>query len=332
MSPDLPIGPSHAIGNVRRLLVLRSFPPFAEVSPDVLAAVAQYARERSFGRGAQIYREGSPVTGIHFIVDGEVEMRRHGRALRTLGPRSAVGGLGVFAQEPEGYDCISLTDTLTLEIGADDLQDIFEDHFVLVRASLRGLAHEILTARRRLGTDAGYSTHLEPSPACPAHELDLVERMAFIRRAMSFARSRLDAVADLAREADEIRHQAGEVLWRQGDPSDHILQLVCGSVECTSEGAEHRFRLGPGHTVGGLDALAETSRWYTATTLNEVVSLRIPSEALFDVFEDNADMARDFLRLIARDLIRLYEQAADMDASRLSRPRSEPPQPGGSAS
>lgn len=328
MSLEGAIGPSHGIGSVRRLLVLRSFPPFASVTPDVLAAVAEYARERSFAEGEHISREGKPINGIHFIVHGEVEMGRHGRALRTLGPRSAVGGLGVFAEEPEGYDCVALRDTVTLEIAADDIQDIFEDHFVLVRASLQGLAQEILEVRRRLGPTAGYVSEIGESPACPAHELDLVERMAFIRRAMSFARSKLDAVADLAREAKEIRCDPGETLWKEGEASDHVLQLVCGSLDCTSQDGRHAFRLGPGHTAGGLDAVGEVPRWYTATTREQVVGLRIQTETLFDVFEDNAEMARDFLRLIARDLIQLYEEAADLDVT----PRFSAAQPGAAAS
>ncbi|MFW5924780.1 MAG: cyclic nucleotide-binding domain-containing protein [Myxococcota bacterium] len=321
MSPDLPLSPSRGVGAVRRILILRSFPPFAHLTPDILASVAQYAHERTFSPQVHIHHEDTPVTGIHFLIDGEVEMRRHGRSLRKLGPRSAVGGLGLFAQEPEGYECIALRETTTLEVHADDVQDVFEDHFALMRAALRGLAREILDVRPRLGDAAGFVSDSAPPSPAPSHELDLVERMVFIRRALTFGEGRLDAIADLAREAEEVHYEPGTRLWAAGDPADHVLQVVSGTVECATEEGEQRFRLGQDRTLGGLDAMAERPRWYTARADDEVVALRIDSETLFDVFEDDAEMARDFLRLLARDLLRLYERAADLEGpARLSQP------------
>lgn len=306
---------------MRRILILRSFPPFAHLTPDVLASVARYARERTFSAGVRIHREDTPVTGIHFLVEGEVEVRRHGRSLLTLGPRSAVGGLGVFAQESEGYECTALRETVTLEIHADDVQDVFEDHFALTRAALHGLAGEILDVRHRLGDAAGFVSDSASSSPAPSHELDLVERMVFIRRALTFGEGRLDAIADLAREAEEVRCEPGTRLWTAGDPADHVLQIVSGTVECSTEAGQQRFRLGRDRTLGGLDTMAERTRWYTASANDEMVALRIDGETLFDVFEDDAEMARDFLRLLARDLLGLYERAADLEGpARLSHP------------
>jgi CRP-like cAMP-binding protein len=301
---------SAGVGRMQRLLVLRTFGPFAELPPEELTAVAEYTRERYFPKGGYIYREGQPVTAIQFIVHGEVELRSRGRKLRQLGPRSAVGGLGVFAREPEGYACIARENTTTLEISADDMRDIFEDHFPLLRATFRGLARDILDARREAGSRAGFPERVPASVSCPARALDLVERTAFLRRSMPFARTQIDALVELAREATEVRFDPAHRLWSQGEASDYALLLICGSVHCAVDDNGQRFELGAGDSVGSLDALADRPRSYTATTEEPVVALQIETETLYDVFEDHFEMATDFLRTLARNLLELYEEGA----------------------
>ncbi len=80
------------LANVERLMVLRTFTGFATMSPAEVGVLAEHTRKRFFPKGSVIAREGDPSRSIHFIVDGEVELSRHGHTLETFGPRSAVGG------------------------------------------------------------------------------------------------------------------------------------------------------------------------------------------------------------------------------------------------
>ena len=129
-----------------------------------------------------------------------------------MGPKSAVGGLAAFAREPNGYDVVALEDTVTLELKVEDSRDIFEDHFPLLRGVINRLAQEVLMTRRQAGPHAGYSDEVSEDCPCPPRPLDLVERMARLRD--SIFTSRLDAIAELAREAVEKRFEANTVLWR----------------------------------------------------------------------------------------------------------------------
>ncbi len=300
-----------AVGQVQRMLLLRTFPAYAQLSPEHLAVLAAYTRQRFYRAGEHLSREGRPATSIHFVVSGEVELWRSGAEVRRLGPKSVVGGLSAFAREPQGYDAVARTETVALEMHVDDSLDIFEDHFALLKTVLRAISAEVLRTRKRMGPSAGFG-HAEvyegPSPERP---LDLVERMARLRKSISFAESRLDAIAELAREAREERHPPGAVLWREGERMDSFCVLASGIVTCASRETGQQFRFGAGDAVGALDAMAALPRWYTATVTDDAVLLRIECETMFDLFEDHFELATDVLAMMARSILASYDVAAE---------------------
>lgn len=300
------------VGQVQRVLTLRTFPAYRNMSPEQLAVVAEYTRERFFAAGEHLQVEGRPVTTLHFVISGEVELYRGGRALRRMGPKTVVGGLAAFARASNGYDVVALEDTVTLEINAEDTRDIFEDHFPLLRAVINGLAREVLSTRKKAGPHAGYSNEVAEDCPCPPRPLDLVERMARLRD--SIFTSRLDAIAEIAREAVEERVEAGEYLWHEGEPSGFYYVMVAGRVECRSEETGQTFRFGSGDAVGVLDAAAGDPRWYDARVASDMVALRIDIETLFDIFEDQFDLAMDLVALMAGAILRFYDDQARLSA------------------
>lgn len=316
MQPDRRVEPADeggsalGVGQVRRLLILRTFPAYSPLAPDELAVIAAYTRERLYDAGEYLSRIGQRSASIHFVVRGAVELRRNGRTIRRLGPKSVVGGLSLLAREEQSYDVVAATETLALQLRADDAFDIFEDHFPVIRSALRAVGTEVLGIRKRTGTDAGYA---EPETADCGYSdrpLDLVQRMAQLRRSISFAQSRLAAIAELAREAEEERHGRGTTLFSEGERIDAFYVVVSGIVGCASEETGQRFRFGSGDAVGALDAVSGQPRWYTATAETDLVVLRIDCETLFDIFEDHFDMAMDVVAMMARSILAFYDEAA----------------------
>jgi CRP-like cAMP-binding protein len=188
--------------------------------------------------------------------------------------------------------------------------EIFEDDFDVLRNVLRALSAEALEARRKLGAHAGFSNVVAKQPAVSARPLDLVQRMAAIRSTMPFVESHLDAIADLAQEARELRAPPGHVLWRPGEQALDLLVVVAGEIECVSAERDQAFRLGPGDAAGSLGAMASLHRWYEARVTESLVALSLPVEAVFDVFEDHFEMALDMIGGLASVVLRLYEDAA----------------------
>ena len=137
-----PIAPE--MDRFQRFLFLKTMPAFAEIPPEVAQVVAANTSPRAFAKGAHLYRSGEPALEVQYIVRGECEIVRNGKVVRRLGPRTVVGGISALAGEEQGYDCIALQDMQTLAIKVEDSQEIFEEHFVLLKRVLRGTSREVL--------------------------------------------------------------------------------------------------------------------------------------------------------------------------------------------
>ena len=298
------------MGYFERVIFLRSIPGLAEMPAEIPQLIAENCEECSYKEGDYVNRQGEPSLWVYYIVEGEVEIRRNGRRVRSLGPRMVVGGISAIAEGDEGYDTVALRDTVTLRLRADDGQEIFEDHFVFLRRVIRGTNSELLDLRKRIPVHAGFTHELTPDLGVPPRTLNLVERMALLRETFSFAEGNIDGISDLANDVREVRLSAGTKLWSIGDEADYFLMPLSGTVR--GETATQRFMLGPTDSVGAVDALAEEGRWFDATVERDLVAFRVERDVLLDVLEDHFDMAWALMRAIAGGTLALYDQIATL--------------------
>jgi CRP-like cAMP-binding protein len=263
---------SAMVGAVARLLALRKLPMLATLPTEELAFIAERSRERFFPRGSALLREGEPIAALRFVIEGRVHMTRRGLRLGHANPGAAVGGLGVLAREDLGIGAVAEQDT-RLPPGS-------RPPFPRVEGVL------------------------------PPRDLDLVERILFLRQTSAFSKSSINALAELSRGLSEVSFDPGVTLWREGEPSAGTLLLLSGRVRCTSESGV-AFEAGPGIPLGSIDAVAGLPRWFHALTETRVVALHADREALIDVFEDNTDMAFDYLAVLAKALLSMLEIVAE---------------------
>lgn len=292
---------------LERVLLLRTFAPFADLAPAHLAAMAEMAEDRFFPAGAEIHPEGAPVRHVHYIISGEVEIRRRGEVIRTLGERSVVGGLAALARVREAAQVVAKTDVTAFSFSQEDQRDIFEDDFEILSRIMRGVARGFLEARRAAGSGGGFRPDDESAPL-PRGPLGLVDKIAFLRRTTPYNQARLEAVAELARESPEVRVSAGEELWKIGDPSGSSLVMVAGVIVGTADEGRQRFRFSTGSIVGGLDSLAQVPRWYHAVAATDVAAIQVNYGVLLDLLEDHTEMAMDLLRALAASVLALRER------------------------
>ncbi|MEM6958809.1 MAG: cyclic nucleotide-binding domain-containing protein [Myxococcota bacterium] len=298
---------------VERLIALRSFPAFADFPSEELAAMARNAVIRNFRAGERLMEEGQPPREVFFVLRGEVQLEKAGLLLRTFGPRSVVGGVAALSEDPDGYACTAMADTVALVVTAEEQLEIFEEHFDVSRRVLMGIARQILGHRLAMGSSAGFENAEFEAEGNPPSPTNLVERIAHLRRALPFAGSRLEALADLAKEAVEMRLEAGEALWAEGDPAYAFVFVLWGIVEGeTADGK--RMRFGPNDVAGSLGSLGQQPRWYSAKAVTPVVGLRLASESLLDVFEDHSDLALAMIRAMAGGLLSIMVQHAQLRA------------------
>jgi CRP-like cAMP-binding protein len=303
--PDSP----RLVPPLERMLHLKRVPMLSGLAGPEVAVIADAAAERFFAKGAVVFREGEPVGSVHFVVQGALATFRRGARVGRVGPGGGVGGLAVFARDPLGSEVVADEDTLTLELDADAVVEVLEDHFPILHHMLRETSRRAIDLLTRFGLDPTVGI-----PECPVDrpgpgDLDLVDRIFFLRRMSVFRRSSITALAEMARAMAQVRFEPGTILWREGEPSPGIFLLRAGQLRATGSGGV-RFHPGPGFPLGALEALADRPRWYEAVCETPVVALQGHMGVLVDVFEDNPGMALDYLAVVAQSTLRILDWAA----------------------
>jgi CRP-like cAMP-binding protein len=294
---------------LERMLHIKRIPMLAGLANPDVATIAEVVRERVFRRGAVVFREGERVGSVHFVVRGLLGTFRQGLKVAEVGPGAGVGALALFARDPLGSQVVAESETLTLELDADAVWEVLEDRFPILHHILRETSRRAidLLARFRLDPTAGI-------PECPleprdSDDIDLVDRILFLRRMSVFERSSISALAELGRAMAQVRFEAGTALWQEGEPSPNVYLVRRGFVRARSAGGL-AFRAGPGFALGALEALGDVPRWHEAVTETPVVALQGHVGVLVDVFEDNFEMAMDYLAVIAQSTLRVLDWSA----------------------
>lgn len=291
--------------SIERLIALQGFPGLRDVPAETISPLARYAEDRVFEAGTKILEEGSPVTQVHFVLEGEVQVSRSGMPFRLIRAGQSFGALAALAGVQQGVTATAMKKTKTLELSSRDLELVFLEHFDLLSATLRALSLAVAVERRQL-PDGGYSPVIDEG-TYPPERLTMIERLIAYRDSSIIVNYRVDALAQLARSSEENRFGAGDVLWRQGEPSSCIYQIVAGRVLCERDDGV-RLEFGAGGFVGALDAMNVEGRAFTATAVVPSVCLSFQIGDFIDILEDHTYMALDFLRGVAEDLFTVLGQ------------------------
>lgn len=287
---------------IDRVIALRSFPGYASLPLEEVEVLAAAADDRRVEPGEYVFQAGEVPKSVFFVTAGRLETCRNGRKIRDFGPGSAVGGLAALGDSVHGYDCVATESSTLIVLKVSQITDIFDEHFEIVRSVLTAISGQMLDLRRALAPNGGYpSTDWKPDGP-PPPRMNLIERLGLLRRGMQFAGSRLEALADLARQSVEVRLEAGDVLWREDQLAESFVFIVWGTVKVENTGVV-QARFGPGDVVGFLGPFSGRPRWYTAHAETPLVGLRLSAEVLLDVCEDHPDLAMEAVQTMATGLL-----------------------------
>lgn len=297
------------MGRMERLLHMRTLPILGTLSPEDLGLVAEQSRTRVFQEGDRLLRQGEPIAAVHIVIEGRVHLQRGNQVLGHATPGAGVGGLGYLARDPNGIDAVAEIEVVALELDGDTLDEILEDRFSVLQHVLRETSRGLIDLWHEAPRECLAAQTMMAAPGFES-PLDLVQRMLFLREGLPFIRASTSALADLSRGLVELRFEPGTVLWRRGEPGRQVQMLVDGIVACSSPIEGFELQPQPGYPLGGLDAVAGVPRWYDAVCESPVVTLSGNAEILFDLFEDNSDVALAYLAQIARVHLDALERIA----------------------
>jgi len=300
---------------LERMLALRALPTFEGLDDRGMAAVARQCSERVVRPGEVILSEGAAMDRTFVVVDGRVRVEVDGAVVARSERRIGVGILGMLAGYDSERSVVADTRSRILMVERDRLQGLMAEDFSILAHVLRVLAREIIDTYIKLDRDYRAPVQLRPLPAhldIEGRELHFVERIMAVREVPAFGRSSLDSVTRYAKLVRQRRVQAGEVLWREGDPASNYLHVVAGELSGSREGSTARLSYGPPTMPGLFGVLSgREHRWYTATAETAVCALEVDREVIFDLLEDDFDMALLCLTQSARRLIRFLEMRDD---------------------
>ena len=89
-----------ALGADAKIKLLKEAPLFEQCSKQELKQIAGIADELDLREGKVLIREGERGREFFVIISGEVEVRRKGRKMSTLGAGSYVGEIALLSQIP----------------------------------------------------------------------------------------------------------------------------------------------------------------------------------------------------------------------------------------
>ena len=132
-----------ALGKNAKLDLIKGVPLFEHCSKSDLSHIAQVADELDLREGKVLITEGERGREFFVIVSGEVEVRRKGRRVGTLGPGSFVGEMALLSKAPRSATVTALTPLDVLVITDRAFLDLLEKNPEIWLKVTRALAERI---------------------------------------------------------------------------------------------------------------------------------------------------------------------------------------------
>jgi CRP-like cAMP-binding protein len=106
--------------------VLKSVPLFEHCSRRELGKIAAITEEIAVEDGEVLITEGDRGRDFFVIISGEVEVRRKGRRVATLGPGTYFGEIALLSQQPRTATVRAVTPLRLLAIADRDFVELLD--------------------------------------------------------------------------------------------------------------------------------------------------------------------------------------------------------------
>jgi CRP-like cAMP-binding protein len=292
-----------------RALFLKAQAYLEGISSNVLAALASYTEERFYAAGTLIRAEGEKLDRLIFLGEGGVEvfgMRGLDGPSRLIEAPGAIGLAHHFSGSMHAPVLRAATDALCLELRVDDLDQILEDHFSLLLQMSRTSCYQAVFGIQNLKAKRPPLAAFEQAAVGQTPiQLDPVARLARLKQVPFWSEANLGVLAELIRGEPPQTLAAGEVLWREGDPTDRMLVILDGSVR--SRGQFGEVEALAGATLGASELFVDHPRFETweAEIPSRVIPIR--RDLFIDLLEDHFEFAQTYLARVNSCILASWE-------------------------
>ena len=310
-----------------RILRLRGVPTLRTLPASDVAQLARSMRTVTFRRGEVLLREDEPPRSFFLLTTGTVTLRRKGKRFGTVRGPGGVGFVAFLARHAGGTSAVAESFVEALEVQAEAMEEVFEDHFPVLLGHIRWIAERMIAENKVTQPPPYVPPAVSFESMIGESELGIVERIFLLRRMRAFTEANVNSLATLARKMVELRLPAGTVLWRENDVAEHSYFVVKGRLSLRWGDGNFVQQLGPGYIVGGAESLVGLPRWNELVSDDPVILLRGTREGLIDLFEDDYELALKFMAMLATLLVTMWDRKAEEGIASVGSVQSEPPPP-----
>ncbi len=147
----------------------------------------------------------------------------------------------------------------------------------------------------------------------------LRDEVEMLRRVPIFSRIAPAKLKLLAFTSDRMTYNAGQDLFRQGDPGDAAYVVLSGTADILVRSPAGDIKVAdvdPNSIVGEIAILCDVSRTATVRATSALEVLRISKEHFLKLLSDFPEMAVEIMRVLAD---RLNHTTAELTAARAAK-------------
>lgn len=139
--------------------------------------------------------------------------------------------------------------------------------------------------------------------------LTTIEKVIFLQNIDLFAEVPSEQLALLASIAEEVDFVAGEIIYREDEPSDALYLVLDGKVRL-HRGEQEIAQAANKEAFGTWALFDEEPRVVTATVVDDALLLRVDREDFVDLLADNVQIAQGVMKTVVKKLRGLVERIA----------------------
>jgi CRP-like cAMP-binding protein len=142
--------------------------------------------------------------------------------------------------------------------------------------------------------------------------LTILERTAFLKSTEVFARIPTDVLAQIASRGRELHFDAGQIIFREGDPNSGAYMVIEGLVEFRKGRALEGVR-GSGLGFGELALGEGEPHTFSAVAAEHTHVLNISNEILFESMLDYPEIGVAMVRIMAKRVSEAAQRVHDLE-------------------
>jgi CRP-like cAMP-binding protein len=141
--------------------------------------------------------------------------------------------------------------------------------------------------------------------------LTTIEKALFLKDLEFFSHVGIEQAAEVAARAEEVRYEAGDVIFEQDAPAQHVYLLIEGHVVAERDGIVTTV-IAPGRGFGDLSMTPGSVYGVTAKAMQATHVLRFSIDGFMETMHEHPEIAVGVVRALAFRLREMGQQLADL--------------------